>query len=138
MHRLFCVCGVCLVSVTATCQVAPGSARLHSRRTVHLLDKDHPKQNWTPLIIHSLLPGYTTMATQALLAQLRPAYGMRASPTVMKEIMREVLTEALAGQTYQVKFRVALLIYFGSRETRFNNRRKVLPITLKTGSKVRS
>mmetsp|Transcript_30790 Transcript_30790/g.101033 ORF Transcript_30790/g.101033 Transcript_30790/m.101033 type:complete len:97 (+) Transcript_30790:2202-2492(+) len=41
------------------------------------------------------------MATQALLAQLRPAYGMRASPTVMKEIMREVLTEALAGQTYQ-------------------------------------
>ena len=25
-------------SVTATCQVAPGSARLHSRRTVHLLD----------------------------------------------------------------------------------------------------
>ena len=27
-----------LISVTATCQVAPGSARLHSRRTVHLLD----------------------------------------------------------------------------------------------------
>jgi uncharacterized protein (DUF697 family) len=53
------------------------------------------------------------MATQALLAQLRPAYGMRASPTVMKEIMREVLTEALAGQTYQVKFRVALLFTSG-------------------------
>ena len=41
-------------------------------------------------------------ANQETLAQLRPAYGMRASPTAMKEIIKNVLSEALVGQTYQV------------------------------------
>ena len=37
-----------------------------------------------------------------VLSQLRPAYGMRASPTKMKELIKEVLKESLSGQTYQV------------------------------------
>ena len=42
------------------------------------------------------------MAGQEILAQLRPAYGLRASPAAMTDIIKGVLDEALAGQLYQV------------------------------------
>ena len=44
----------------------------------------------------------TVPPNQETLLQLRPAYGMRASPTAMKEIIKNILNEALVGQTYQV------------------------------------
>jgi len=74
------------------------------------------------------------MATQATqndtLAQLRPAYGMRASPTAMKEILKETLNESLSGQTYQVHVITvtSVMTILWDRAIKSSNRQNLSPI----------
>lgn len=64
-------------------------------------------------------------AIQDSLAQLRPASGMRASPTTMNEIIKEVLNEGLSGQTYQVKHSSYELDLVSPRVTKSSSRQKI-------------